>query len=447
MRRGLKALLMNARLRMTVFSVVVVYCAVLVGGWLIYGGVKESLINGIKAHVEMENKQLLGDYYDDGLEELRHDISERIEASKGQRYYYMLTNREGKSVFDNLPVISKQGWHTEGNINSENGLLMLVTKLDDGYWLTVASGSYVIAEVNQAIFDVIYKALLVVAVLSVAVSLVLSWRFMRRVVIFKNLAASIEEGNISARLPVRGSGDSFDQLSEIINHMLEKIQDLMHEVKYVSGSIAHDLRTPLTRLRNTLDSLQEAPNMEEVQSTRERALGNIDEILQIFSSILRIAEIESGNNSLQLVTINVNSLIDDLVDMYSPVAEDMGHSIRAMHHSQVQFEGDQQLITQALVNLIENAMKHNESGVEILVSAGSKDEAGVVVTVADNGKGIPAHEVANVLKPLYRLDSSRGSKGSGLGLSLVKGIIKRHGLKLSFEENNPGLRAVISKDL
>jgi signal transduction histidine kinase len=253
---------------------------------------------------------------------------------------------------------------------------------------------------------------------------------------------AIVEGDLSNRVPLRGSGDEFDELAGGVNAMLDRIEDLMRSMRQVSNDIAHDLRTPLTRLRQRLEHAHRRNDPEELHDALSNSIEQVDSILETFSALLRIAQIEAGGLASPPAPVNVSRLLAGIVDDFAPAAEDHGQRIVAKIDSGLTLSADRELLTQMVVNLVDNAIRHSPPGTEISIQAKQLEES-FELAVADNGPGIPAHERENVLRPFYRLEASRTTEGSGLGLSLVAAIAKRHHAKLSLIDNAPGLRVAV----
>jgi signal transduction histidine kinase len=254
---------------------------------------------------------------------------------------------------------------------------------------------------------------------------------------------AIVAGDLSRRLPLRGTDDEIDRLSVNVNAMLDRIEDLMRSVRQVSNDIAHDLRTPLTRLRQRLEHARRgAASPQELRAALEGAIVQLESILETFGALLRIAQIEAGGRSAARATIDLSAMLTSVVEDFAPAAADRGQLLQAEVAPGLRLLGDREQLTQMMVNLLDNAIRHSGAGARITVSAGVS-AASLEIVVADTGPGIPASEHENVLRPFYRLEASRTTEGSGLGLSLVAVIAKQHGATLALADNGPGLRVTI----
>jgi signal transduction histidine kinase len=222
--------------------------------------------------------------------------------------------------------------------------------------------------------------------------------------------------------------------------MLDRIQDLMLGLQQVSSDIAHDLRTPLTRLRQSLElARRREHSVEGLHKALDGAIGNADAILETFSALLRIAQIEAGTRRAGFTAVALSELLVGLIEAYQPVADEKRHNLQGQVVPGLFVHGDRELLTQLFANLIENAIGHSPAGAEISVEATSA-QGEVLVLVADNGPGIPAEFRRKVLQRFYRLEVSRTTPGSGLGLSLVAAVATLHEAAIDLEDNEPGLK-------
>ncbi|MBX6747657.1 MAG: HAMP domain-containing histidine kinase, partial [Acetobacteraceae bacterium] len=258
--------------------------------------------------------------------------------------------------------------------------------------------------------------------------------------------AAVEAGEISRRVPAREGGDEFDRLATRINATLDRLQALMDTVRQVTDDIAHDLRTPLTRLRQRLEAaLRTAPHGEPEQEapwreTIEGALADCDRILGIFAALLRIAQVESGARRAAFKRFDLTAVAETVAEVYAPAAEEREQRLETRLQPGLAAWGDPELITQMLANLLENAVVHGRQGGSILLSLAPGPNGGAVLEVADDGPGIPEAERERVLRRFHRLDAARSRPGSGLGLALVAAVAELHGIHLSLGDNKPGLR-------
>ena len=279
----------------------------------------------------------------------------------------------------------------------------------------------------------------------VAILLVVAgaWLFRRqleaRIGQIRRTAGEIEAGDLSRRIPV-SSEDEFGLLSRDINRMLDRIEHLMDGVRHVSNAIAHDLRTPLGRIRNKLDgALRQQQGVAGHESAAQAAIDDIDDLTRVFDKLLQIAAAESGMRPENFDDIDLHQIGADIVEMYEATADEQGVLLVQMYGDSVPARGDRNLLGSALASLVDNAIKYAGQGATVEVSAGS-DELGCWLAVRDNGPGVPAEELPKLTQRFYRLDKSRHLPGNGLGLSIVAAIAALHGGSLDIEDTAPGLR-------
>ncbi len=272
-------------------------------------------------------------------------------------------------------------------------------------------------------------------------------RVLRRIDTISSTSNKIMAGDLSERVPVTKRNDEFDALATNLNAMLDRIEKLMQGMKEVTDNVAHDLKTPLTRLRNKAESAlrdnqDEGARREALETTTEES----DKLIKTFNALLMIARAEAGTPSGALSDIDLSAVVADVAELYGPLAEDQGLMLETEIAEGVRLSGNRELLGQALVNLIENALKYYEpaEGKTGLIKVGLKSEAGRVrITVADNGPGIPEADRGRVVERFVRLEASRTEPGSGLGLSLVAAVAQLHKGELRLEDNAPGVRAVL----
>ena len=272
-------------------------------------------------------------------------------------------------------------------------------------------------------------------------------RVLKRIDTIRDTSTKIMEGNLSERVPITRRDDEFDGLARNLNAMLDRIEQLLQGLKEVTDNVAHDLKTPLTRLRNQAEgALRDTASPETREKALETVIAESDRLIQTFNALLMIARVEAGAPSGALSEIDIGAIVADVAELYTPVAEDEGIEISTAIAEGVTLKANRELIGQAMVNLLENAMKYAkpEGGTpgRIMVELRRAD-ANVVITVADNGPGIPEADRLKVLERFVRLEVSRSEQGSGLGLALVNAVARLHGGTFRIEDNAPGVRAVI----
>jgi signal transduction histidine kinase len=246
--------------------------------------------------------------------------------------------------------------------------------------------------------------------------------------------------DLDKRIPLRGSHDEWDRVAENLNLMLDRIETLMGEVKQASDNIAHDLRTPLTRMRGRLEKAYHGQRIaEDDQSLIGDTIADLDAVLRIFSSITRIAQIETQARKDGFRTVNLVEIANEVVELYDAAAEQDGTLLSVSGDRELLVTGDRDLIFDAIANLVDNAIKHGRAGGRVVV-ANENIDGSPVLSIADDGPGIPADEHEHVFKRFYRLEQSRYTPGNGLGLSLVAAVARLHGARLEMLDNSPGLK-------
>ncbi len=266
-----------------------------------------------------------------------------------------------------------------------------------------------------------------------------SLQFMRRIDAIARTCQSIISGRFNDRIPLRGSGDELDRLAVAINNMLDRISTLLDNLQQVSSDVAHDLRTPLTHLRNRLEEARrKAVTTDDYAALVTDAIEDTDHLLIIFAALLRISQIESGTRLAAFTALSLTELLERIYEMYRPVAEDAHQMLLHDIQKGVRIRGDGELLTQMFSNLIENAIRHTPPGTRIMIRLGVSGST-VSAAVEDNGPGIPPAERDKVFRRFYRLTGSRTTPGNGLGLALVAAIANLHAAKIELADNHPGV--------
>jgi signal transduction histidine kinase len=281
-------------------------------------------------------------------------------------------------------------------------------------------------------------------VLGLAGGVIVSRNFLARLDVINRTSRQIMHGDLSHRVPVSGTGDEFDDLSGHLNRMLDRIERLLHGMREVSDNVAHDLRSPLNRLRNRLElaAMRQPPDSETARDI-EAAVQETDRLIATFNALLLIAEAEAGSVRESMESFDLDEVIEGVGELYGPLADEKRLRFAVeMPAASAVIRGNRNLITQALANLVDNAIKYTPAGGSVVVAL-EHGPLGPALVVADNGAGIPAEERSRVTDRFVRLESSRNSPGTGLGLSLVAAVARLHDAELVLEDNRPGLRAVL----
>lgn len=290
-------------------------------------------------------------------------------------------------------------------------------------------------------------AVLGIIAMSVLAGGLTAMRVLRRIDTITATSTKIMSGNLSERVPVTRRDDEFDRLATSLNAMLERIEQLMQGLKEVTDNVAHDLKTPLTRMRNRAEAaLRDDTDVEAQKAALETTIAESDQLIRTFNALLMIARAEAGAPSGAFSDLDVSAAVADVAELYGPVAEDAGMTLDMDVAEGVRVKAIRELIGQALVNLVENAIKYAASRADRpgQVTLGVHERDGrVIIEVADNGPGIPEQDRKRVIERFVRLEKSRTEPGSGLGLSLVAAVAHLHGGTFRLEDNAPGVRAII----
>ena len=319
-------------------------------------------------------------------------------------------------------------------------LRALVADLPGGVRLAVGDDLSRIDDVQETVLTAFGWVAALVAALGVGGGALLSLGFLRRLDAITRTAEAIIAGDLGQRISLRGSGDDLDRLAATLNHMLDRIAALMESLRQVSNDIAHDLRTPLSRLSQELNAARaKAGSAAEYEQAVDRAIAEAEGILETFGALLRIAQIEAGSRRAGFREVDLSEVARTVIEVFEPVVEDQLHYLRAAIAPIPPVHGDRELLVQALVNLIENALRHTPPGCTITVSA-APAEGAAELAVSDDGPGVPEGERGRILNRFYRRETSRTTPGSGLGLSLVAAVAELHRAELLVEDAGPGLR-------
>lgn len=375
---------------------------------------------------------------------------------------YLVTTASGDGLAGNVGsleprVIENTGWsetayrRLEQPDSEEHTALVRVVRLPAGFRLLVGRD---LAE-RERLFSIVAVAgrwsVAIVVVLGLVGGFFVSRRVLQRIEAMSDKAQTIMAGDLTGRLPIAGTGDELDRLAANLNAMLERIEALMRGLKEVSDNVAHDLRTPLTRLRNRCEAaLRAAKSDSDYRDAIEATIEESDQLIRVFDALLMIARAESGEPRAGMTAFDAAEIARDVSELYEPVADEKGLALHVEAASPAPVRGNRELIGQALANLLDNAIKYAGAsrdraagGVpEIVVTAQTKGDQ-IMLGVGDRGPGIPPADRTRAVERFVRLEQSRTEPGSGLGLSLASAVARLHGGELRLEDNAPGLRALL----
>lgn len=375
---------------------------------------------------------------------------------------YLVTSATGEGVAGNVVpidagILEKPGWtettyrRLDDSQSKPERALVRVFHLQGGYRLLVGRDLEERDRLNEIIWSAGRWSVAVVIILGLAGGFFITRRVLRRVDAMTATTQTIMAGNLAGRLPMTGTGDEFDRLATHLNAMLERIEALMSGMKEVSDNIAHDLKTPLTRLRNRAEAaLRGAKDDSDYRSALEATIDESDKLIQTFNALLMIARAESGHAQGPMRAFDAAQVARDIGELYEPLAEEQGIALKVDAATPEATTGSRELISQALANLVDNAIKYaapeNADGrkAKSIVVSARRDREAILLSVADDGPGIAEGDRARAVERFVRLESSRSAPGSGLGLSLVAAVARLHGGELRLEDNAPGLKATIA---
>jgi signal transduction histidine kinase len=319
--------------------------------------------------------------------------------------------------------------------------------LDNGFRLVVGRDVVERRGFSAIIVQSFLLGVLGIILFSVIAGGITARRVLRRIDAIRDTSTKIMSGNLSERVPITRRNDEFDGLATNLNAMLDRIEQLLQGLKEVTDNVAHDLKTPLTRLRNQAESaLRDGADDQARQQALETTIAESDRLIKTFNALLMIARAEAGAPSGALTDVDVSAVVSDLAELYGPVAEDEGIGVQTAIELGVRLRANRELIGQAMVNLLENAVKYAKptgAGEGRITISLRRANGRVLIEVADNGPGIPEQDRKRVLERFVGLETSRSEPGSGLGLSLVDAVARLHGGGFRIEDNAPGVRAVI----
>src|SRR5208282_624635 len=410
--------------------------------------------------IDAEAKGLTDAFNHDGLVGLYSSIETRKRQPGAA--LYLLTDPAGESLAGNveqipLEVLERRGfivvnYRTNGPGDRVRQALVRIYKLPPGFLLLVGHDLGDRARIEGVMVRALAISLIFFAALAAVGALFVARNVLKRIDDINMSAQNVMAGDLTGRLPVSGSGDELDRLAEGLNAMLKRIGLLMQGLREVTDNIAHDLRTPLTRLRNHAEAaLAFGGDAGAYRAALERTIEESDSLIKIFNALLLIARAESGANVEGLQPFDVGEAARSLAELYEPIAEQEGVALKVETEGRLIVRGNRELIGQTIANLVDNALKYGaprEGGFaavkpDVVISV-RRAGGSVALTVADRGSGIAAADRARVLDRFVRLEGARSRPGSGLGLSLAAAVARMHGGTVDLEDNEPGLRVRVT---
>jgi len=445
------------KLSMAYLVIFVLFASAILG--YVAFNMRRLLDEQVSLTIEEDVKGLVTQFNSGGLRRLVAQIERR--ASQPGSSLYLVTTPTGETLAGNISGIDQEGLLDagryqlfyrvleDGDVKPHRALVDTIV-LPGGFRLLVGRDLSETDRFRRVIRSAIGWSILLVLVMAVAGGVFVARRVLGRIDAMTATTRSIMAGDFSGRLAVSGTNDELDRLAQNLNAMLDRIAELMAGLREVSDNIAHDLKTPLTRLRNSAEeALRTATDTEEYRLTLENVIDEADQLIRTFNALLMIARAESGNATEGMAAFDAADVARDVAELYEPLAEEAHVTMHLTLPEKLPLYGSRELIGQALANLLDNAIKYaaREESVsekaEISIGAVATG-TGIELSVSDNGPGIPEADRARVVERFVRLEGSRSRPGSGLGLSLASAVARLHGGTLRLEDHAPGLRVVLA---
>ncbi|WBU59596.1 sensor histidine kinase [Paracoccus albus] len=392
-------------------------------------------------------------YESDGLEAVQAKLGGFAGFNFEDYRIYLLEDANGTVLAGNVDAIDGQGSgyvpidaiHAEKpRYEDVTGYLLHSVQLGPNR-LTLGTSTYFLEELREVLERGFVAGFILLLLAGLLAGIIVGRRTEQRLTQISATLKSVAMGQLERRVPTTGSdSDDLVRMAEEINRTIAQLQKMVDSQKQISADIAHDLRTPMQRLRQRLDVLLNAPDLtRENREVAEQAVEIADDLIEIFHALLRIAQIEAGQRSVRFAATPLAPILARIEDAYGPVAEENDQTlVFDIEDQDATVQGDQQLLTQMIANLVENALRHSPSGTRIEVTL-ARAENNVLLQVSDDGPGIPAEEWDKVFRRFYRLEKSRTTPGNGLGLSMVRAIAELHTAAVTMNDNNPGLSVLL----
>ena len=419
-----------------------IFCASFIALFaIIYWSTARYMDRQLDDTVSNEIAEIESDVANGSIASLQNIVSGLTLNSPG--FFYLLQDRDGNVLAGNLPAMAPiVGIIDRAHVEIQDRTLSLRGKgvsLNENAFLFVGLNTIELHKMQRAIARTFVWGLIATIFISLLSGAFISFAMLARVEALSNVSREIVNGDLDRRISLRGSNDEFDHLAVSLNTMFDRIQGLMDGLRQVSTDIAHDLRTPLTRLRQRIEmTLRKADDVASLRTAFQATLKDVDSILDTFSALLRIAQLETSERRAKFTDVDLTDLLRTAIELYAPMAEEKEQSIIEKIDDGLTIRGDRELLLQLFANVLENAVRHSPPRAVIEI-AGRRIGDETVVSVCDNGPGIPDEMRSKVFQRFFRLEPSRTTPGSGLGLSLVKAIASLHNISVELLSNEPGL--------
>lgn len=415
--------------------------------------------NQVSESIKMQYSYLLNAYRDNGSTGVEQRIKQLIAEDDEAKEIYLLVNKDFEKISGNLnkwPVnanvygkFNKNGewvtFHIESLRNQPQTIEVqaLVIPLSKWRYLLVGLTTQELKRIEQIIVQTFFASLVISLLMAFAGALVMTRSVMRRINVINRSANTIMHGNLSTRIPYTIGGDEFDDLSANLNHMLDKIENLLQSISLFANNIAHDLRSPLNRIISRLDAgLRRIEPQNPARDLLERNIYDMQGLVATFNSILKISELEASTELQQFLDVNIGEALASLAEFYEPMASEKNIRLTTQLEDNLIVKGEPNLLTQAFANLLDNAVKFTPEGGTIRIEA-KRYGRFVEASIADSGVGIPEMYYEKVFEKFFRLEESRHTRGNGLGLSLVSAIARIHKAEIILSDNAPGLKVTL----
>ena len=402
--------------------------------------------------IEAEQAMLRRTYDTSGRDGLIRAIDQRKAAAPVEGAVYLLASESFVPVAGNLrewpsalDVANKWGEFTSTALTPDASASRSLIRakweiFPDGSHLLVGRDISDLDRFADKIYAALVFTILLILMLAAAASVSVTRRTVGRIESINATSRSIMESGLGRRIPLRGTQDEWDHLAQNLNSMLERIEGLMAEVKQVTENVAHDLRTPLTRMRGRLEKAGiDKSAADHDPSLISETIADLDDVLRMFSSLTRISQVEATDRKVAFRRVNLVEIATGVAELFDAAAESKGGRVEIIGDKLVHISADRDLLFDAISNLVDNAIKHGREGGIVIVSVEQKDSE-AVLSISDDGPGIPPDEFEHVFKRFYRLERSRSMPGNGLGLSLAAAVARLHGARIALSDNTPGLK-------
>ncbi len=402
--------------------------------------------------VILSDTQAIGDRLQDfGLSGAIQTINQRVRQHADEHAIYLLADPALAPVAGNLAawplkVGHRTGWYQVELARDDKlyATRVFYVGLPQGFHLLVGRDVQDLVAIRQSIVDSLGSVVLAAVILAMIGGLLVRRAILHRVDAINRTASGIVLGDLTRRVPTRGSSDEFDQLAQTINGMLQQIEVLVDGVRNASNAVAHDLRTPLAELRGRLEELlRDPPPPDATLRQIQAAVDDLDRLIEVFNALLRLAEIDSGARLAGFRQVPLDKIAGEVADLYGPLAEDKAIALQTELEAGLTVKGDPFLLAQAMGNLVDNALKYSPANGHVSLTIARGDDGGVSIRVADNGPGISTAELPKVLERFYRGSAGQGTEGLGLGLSVVAAVARLHGGTIHLADAQPGLIATL----